>query len=84
MFEERTHRSPNHKLRFVGSHVSRIKCPNFIFISCSFNLICMPLKSTPTDCKVLHDMLVGWVETDNECGPHGFKRMNNLWLKIHN
>jgi hypothetical protein len=44
----------------------------------------MPLESTPTDCKVLHDMLVGWVEIDNECGPHGSKRANVLWFNIHN
>ncbi len=48
-----------------------------------FNLICMRLESTPIDCKILHDMLVGWVEIDNECGPHGSKRANGLWLKIH-
>jgi hypothetical protein len=39
---------------------------------------------TKLDCKVLHDMLIGWVEADNESGPHGSKRMNGLWLKIHN
>jgi hypothetical protein len=43
----------------------------------------MHLESTPTYCKVLHEMLVGWVETDNECGPNGTKRVNGLWLRIH-
>jgi len=43
----------------------------------------MPSKSTPTYCKILHDMLVGCVETDNECGLHGSKRVNGLWFKIH-